>query len=335
MFRLALEPNHGAALTHVLLCVGCWALIPILAARLGATSLDPSRYLFWSNAVSVVVLLIATSASGRVRAFSSYRAADLAAIAGLGFLGAFAYYALLYEGYHGARTEDTGSLIIVQYTWPVLTTLLSGLVLREAFTRRASIGVALGILAVVCAFGGAAVPPVRHLMIVAVAAITWAVFSVLSKTRGFEPFTYVTLLFVAGAGWSALWMASSSSWGVPETVKDWVFVGLNGAVANGLSYVWYQRALRLAPAAFVAPWVSATPMLAATVNAAFGATLAPGHWLGVVLVLASAWCTIERRPRSKDDLPAPPPVEVSHRERRAPTPDDLAVVAPVGRYRYH
>lgn len=334
MFRLKLESTYGAALTYVLLCVVCWASIPNFASRLRETTLDPPRYLFWSNAVSVLVLLVATCARGRAATFATYRRRDVLAIAGLGFLGAFAYYALLYGAYYQASPDNAPSLIIVQYTWPALTALLSGVVLREAFTRRAAAGVALGILAVACTFGGAAVPPVWQLLVVAVAAVLWAVFSVISKTRGFEPFTYVTLLFIAGTGWSAIWVASASSWHLPETLQDWTFVVLNGAVANGLSYVWYQRALRLAPAGFVVPWVSITPVLGALINAMLGKPLDAGHGLGVGLVLVSMWCTLGRQV-APENHPPPAPTADSDPSIRVPTTDALAVAAPVGRYRYH
>lgn len=323
------------ALNYMLLCVVCWALIPNFAVQLRSTALEPAHYLFWSNLVSAGVLLAATRAAGFSSAFRGYRARDVLAVAGLGFLGAFGYYALLYTAYDEVSESSAPSLIIVQYTWPALTALLATVVAKERFSPRAAIGAGLGAVAVACGFFGADVAAERQLLIVGIAALTFAAYGVLSRTRPFEPYSYMTLLFAFGALFAALWLSQAATWRLPHTWQEWRIVLVNGAVANGLSYVWYHRALRLAPASVVAPWASVTPLLGATIYWLFGGTLGDGHWVGVLLVLASVWCTVERRTQPRTGTPTAPAASSGTATPALTSPDALAVATPAGRYRYH
>ncbi|MGE0812977.1 MAG: DMT family transporter [Vicinamibacterales bacterium] len=321
MRRPALDPSHLAALRYVVPCVTCWALIPNFAAQLPG-GLGPARYLFWSNVVSTIVLVVTTGLKGRLAPLLRCGPRDLAAMAGLGVLGACAYYALLYSAYDGADRDVVPALIVVQYTWPVLTAALSVLALHEPLGRRATAGLLLSVLAVGVACGSARYPGAGRLALTGVAALTFAGYSVLARTRRFEPFSYVTVVFAAGALGAAAWMWWVRAIGVPGSPQAWAVVLLNGAVANGLSYVWWQRALALAPASFVAPWVCATPLLSTSIYwAVFGHPVSTLHWTGVAMVLLAMWLTtVTGEPRAGEDAGGDPPASAPALVLDVPSP---------------
>lgn len=345
--RSVIQPR-ATALLYVLPCVACWALIPNYASKLGTMGLDASRFLFWSNLVSTVVLIAATAIAGRVPALLRYRVGDLAPTAGLGVLGTFAYYALLYAAYDGAGKASAG-LVVVQYTWPVLTALLSALVLGERLTRWSSAGMVVAVAAIVCAFGGGTMPALADVALVGAAALIFAIYSVLAKGRRVEPYAYATVLFIVGTLCAAVW-AAPSSLAPPSTSQAWQAVLLNGAVANGVSYVWWQRALQLAPASFVAPWVCMTPVLGTSIFWLMGAPVAPAHWIGVGFMLVAVWLTTihpeggtHRSDDAADRSPQTPWRPAAREEAvgcDVPEPHiasgaTLATAESTGRYRFH
>jgi len=97
----------------------------------------------------------------------------------------------------------------------------------------------------------------------------------------------VTAAIVAATGaWQPL--ASVSS-------KSWIFLTLSG-FATGASWLCYYRALKLGPAAQVAPIDKLSIVLVAVFATVFlGEKLTPKNWLGVVLVAAGALLVATKR----------------------------------------
>jgi drug/metabolite transporter (DMT)-like permease len=310
------------------MCVAAWSLIPTLASDTGR--LDPPSFLFWSNVVSTAVLAAcAWRVARRTPAAARGTRENLAAIAGLGALGTYLYYALLYRAYAPCAVEaacpDKAPLVIVlQYTWPALTVLLSRIVLAERLRAGTAASLALGVAAVASSAFARPHAPVAWTTVATVlaAAGSFALYSVLVRRIELEPMSGTALMFLAGSLLALVEIAATGTLSVPRTAADLWPVLVNGVVVNGVSYVWWHRALRAAPIGRVAPWVCLTPVVAALVyDAGHEGTLATGHWLGLFLVLLSVRCAIVsdaanasrlsprrlRRPRPAGHLPAPPP----------------------------
>lgn len=70
--------------------------------------------------------------------------------------------------------------------------------------------------------------------------------------------------------------------------RTWLFLLLSG-LATGASWLCYYRALKLGPAAQVAPIDKLSIVLVAIAGVAFlGEKLSPRNWLGVVMIAAGA-----------------------------------------------
>ena len=96
---------------------------------------------------------------------------------------------------------------------------------------------------------------------------------------------------------TALIVASTGAWQPLASVsgKSWLFLTLSG-LATGASWLCYYRALKLGPAAQVAPIDKLSVVLVAVFATLFlGERLTPKNWLGVVLVAAGALLVATKR----------------------------------------
>jgi len=92
-------------------------------------------------------------------------------------------------------------------------------------------------------------------------------------------------------------VASTGAWQPLASVsgKTWIFLTLSG-LATGASWLCYYRALKLGPAAQVAPIDKLSVVLVAVFATLFlGERLTPKNWLGVVLVAVGALLVATRR----------------------------------------
>jgi drug/metabolite transporter (DMT)-like permease len=178
-------------------------------------------------------------------------------------------------------------IIVAQYTWPALGVVWAALLLGDRLNARMMLSLAVGIAAVcVGASTGVALGDARaKLPVVLFAAVIFGLYSTLVKKFDDEPFSSLAWTFAAAALMSgiATLVMSRQSWPMNWTAAGAVLI--NGTVVNGLSYVCWQRALREAPMAFVAPWICLTPLFAAIiVSRQFPG---PARWAGIGLVLLS------------------------------------------------
>jgi transporter family protein len=121
-----------------------WGATPILE-KIGLTKVDPVVGITIRSAVATVGLLILTLLLGRGRAlievdgkgFFLFGASGLLA----GALGMWAYYAAL-------KMEATSKIVPISASYPLVTALLSVLILREGVTLPRLIGTALIVIGI-------------------------------------------------------------------------------------------------------------------------------------------------------------------------------------------
>lgn len=121
-----------------------WGATPILE-KIGLTKVDPVVGITIRSAVATVGLLILTLLLGRGRAlmevdgkgFLLFGASGVLA----GALGMWAYYAAL-------KMEATSKIVPISASYPLVTALLSVLILREGVTLPRVIGTALIVIGI-------------------------------------------------------------------------------------------------------------------------------------------------------------------------------------------
>lgn len=181
----------------------------------------------------------------------------------LGFLGCFFYYLCLYYGYAQTRATE---VLIIQYLWPGLTALLAVPLLREKLSFFKLLGIGFGLLSAFLVitqghFGEIHADSPKILGIVFLGALGFSLFSVLSKkTPKIYPNLHVFMYFVWATLFSAVAMGIYSQFQWPSQ-DEWLPLGLNGALINGLSYLLWIKALNQAQASRIAPLVYLAPVL--------------------------------------------------------------------------
>ena len=275
-----------SSLVYVFLCVSMWALIPVVS-KLGQQGLDNHQFLFWSSLVSFIVCLLCLISKGKLPTLSGYGMKDWIIIAGLGFLGTYLYYILLYLGY--ARAEGL-EVLVLQYSWPMFIVFLSFLLLGEKLTLTRALSIVAGFLGALLIITGGDIilgdDLVVHLLVV-LAAFSFALFSVLSKRVSYEPLGLVTSYFLVASCCSffSMWIFSDIIF-PPLAMAPAVLI--NGSIVNGVSYILWLKALRQADAGYIAPFVFLTPLLSTLYLLLFFDE--PWRWIyavGLILVVLS------------------------------------------------
>jgi len=275
---------------YVLVCVALWALIPV-AAKLGQSRLDHHQFLFWSSLVSFLALSTAAWAGGQWRTLKTFRIKTFISIGFLGLLGTYIYYLLLYLGY--ARTAGL-EVLVVQYTWPLWVVLLSVLILGERLNRRKLLALTLGFIGVLLVLSKGKLDALvvqngSVILLVLTGAFCFALFSVLSKRVQREPLVVVSLYFLTATLAALISMLLRSRFVLPSG-SALVPILLNGILVNGFSYLFWQWALKAAPASFLAPFVYLTPVLSALyLILFFNAPLSWAAASGLLLVVLGGW----------------------------------------------
>lgn len=270
------------------LCIALWALIPVVA-KLGQSSLDSHQFLFYSSLISWLSLIAVCGATGRFGQFRLLTARNVGQAVALGLMGTYFYYLFLYQGYAIGRGVE---VLIVQYTWPVMISLLSPWLLGESFGRNKQIGLGLACLAIglIVTRGqwqGIQVNQPVALIWVAVGSLCFAVFSIFSKRLRVDPVVLTTLYFGAALVASAMSVALFSHLVWPSWSESAPLI-INGVLVNGVSYLFWIGALRRLEATQVAPLVFLTPILsAAYLWFGFDEPFLGVYWIALGLIVAA------------------------------------------------
>lgn len=206
-----------------------------------------------------------------------------------GTLGLFGYHFLYFTAWRLAPVAETG---LIAYLWPLFIVLLSGLLPGESLGRRHIIGALI-------AFSGAAliilarpsqadVDPLGFVLAF-VCALTWSVYSVLSRRLGQVPTESVTVfcLLTAALSLPAHLALETTVW--PEAASGWLAILLLGLGPVGLAFFTWDMGMKkgdiqlLGVASYAAPLLSTLILVLAGVTMASWALLA-----AAVLITAGA-----------------------------------------------
>ncbi|WP_353510379.1 EamA family transporter [Intrasporangium sp.] len=294
-----MRPRHAALAVLVALIWGS----NFVAIRVGLDDVPPLLFL----AIRFVVVCIPA-------VFFIKRPAlpwrDLLLIGAFVSLGQFA---LLYVGIHLGMPPGLSSLVLQAQV--LFTVVIAAVWLRERPSRRQLLGVSLGAAGlVVIAVGRGLSSPLLPLVVVILAAVSWAIGNVLTRRVG----------KVSGLGltvWSGLVVP------LPALALSWVIEGPE-AIANGLAAFGWEAAASTAytaylsslvgygiwntllsrhPVASVTPFAMLVPVFGMAAAAlAFGERPTLLELLGGLVLLAGvATAVLLRRPRTSRPLTQP------------------------------
>jgi drug/metabolite transporter (DMT)-like permease len=243
------------------LCILSWGLIPVVTKNI-LVELNNLQMLFYSTFFSCIVMSSIVLFQKKTSILATYSIRDYAKVGTLGFLGTYLYYVLLY----GALALTSASEgFILAYTWPMLVIILAFPLLKERLTiiKLCSILISfLGIVVIVThgriftlsftnlqgdilALGGAGV---------------FALFSVLGKKYRYDQVVSVFIYFVTALVF-IIPTLFIFSWLKMPSFHVWLWLILNGFLVNGISYIFWFKALEYGDTSVVSNALYLTPFL--------------------------------------------------------------------------
>jgi drug/metabolite transporter (DMT)-like permease len=263
-----------------------WALIPVVSKQ-GQTDLDNHQFLFYSSFISFLLFFILSVFTKEYKVFYALKLPEFLKAVFLGFLGTYLYYILLYFGYKHAKGLE---VLVLQYSWPVFIVFLSSIILKEKITKRKMLAVALGFLGVFIILSKGNFTQI-HLVnlkvdiMVLFAAFVFALFSVLSKKITLDALSLNTIYFLTATLFSFVSMIMFSHFKVPD-FKSLYPILINGLLVNGISYLFWIKALKNAKASFLAPFIFLTPIISSIyLVILFKEVFLPVYLVGMALVI--------------------------------------------------
>lgn len=234
-----------------------WSLLGLMTARSG--SVPPflmNALTFGISGLGTTLWLAATGRLGVLR--------QPAVVWILGAGGLFGYHAFYFTAMRNAPPVEAN---LVNYLWPLLIVLFSGLLPGEKLRPHHIIGAALGLagaVVIITKGRGIAIAPEHAfgLACAAGAAVTWAIYSVASRRLGSVPTAAVAGFCLATAVFSGLCHLMLETTTLPATGGQWLAVLALGALPLGAAFfVWDIGVKRgdiqvLGAASYLAPLLS-------------------------------------------------------------------------------
>jgi len=251
--------NLDRSFVYAMLAVLFWSTVAS-AFKLSLKSLNYLQLLFYASLTSLIIFTIALAKEGRLKAVG--RKENLYS-ALLGAINPFLYYIVLFKAYSLLPAQEAQAL---NYTWPIMLSLLSIPLLKQKITTNQILGVFIS-------FAGVLVVATRgHLLSLSFrdpvgtvlglgSAVIWASYWVLNLRDGRESTAKMFWNFVFGFLYTALLIISTHQFIIPgiKALSGAVYVGF---FEMGLTFLVWLKALETAETtATVANLIYLTPFL--------------------------------------------------------------------------
>lgn len=290
---------------NLALCILLWASIPVASKKI-LSELTNLQMLFWSSAFSVVALGSLTLLRGKLFLLTGLRGREIVRLAGMGFLGAFLYYVLLYGAF---ALTSAAEAFILAYTWPILMALMAGPLLGERLTavRLAAVAVSFCGVAVIVTQGRMVELKAENLPgngLALCGAVVFALFSLLGKRSRHDASAASLVYFAAALACSAL--AVGLSGGSPQpSLPVWGWIAYNGLLVNGVSYFFWFKALEHGETVIVSNLLYLTPATSLLFIGLFlDEPIHPTALIGLLLIaggiLFQSWTALAARGAGRD-----------------------------------
>ena len=268
-----------------------WSLLAVLTVATGRV--PPFQLAALTFAIGGAIGAIWVARAGALRDFVQAPAAWALGVAGL-----FGYHALYFIALRLAPPAEAG---LLNYFWPLLIVLFSGLLPGERLHLHSVAGALLGLAGTVILFAAKGIAPAMQFAAgygaAFLAAFVWAGYSVLSRRFAGVPTAAVAGFCLATALLAALFHLALETTHWPETTGQWLAVIALGIGPVGIAfYAWdigmKQGDIRvLGVASYAAPVLSTlflvlagyapaswTLLAAALLIAGGGLVAASDHW---------------------------------------------------------
>lgn len=278
-----------------LIAIALWSLLALLTVW--TAPVPPLLLNALTFAVGGAVGLVWVAAT---TGFAALRAVPLAVYA-FGTLGLFGYHLLYFSALRLAPPAEAG---LIAYLWPLLIVLLSGLLPGERLRAGHVLGAVISFAgaALLLTRGGAAYDAgaLPGYLLALACAVTWAMYSVISRRFGATPTSSVAVFCIASAVLSGLahlvW--ETAIW--PTDPRGWLAIAGLGLGPVGLAFFVWDVGVKkgdiqvLGVASYAAPLLSTLILVVAGIVAP-SVTLALATFLIASGAGLAAWASTRDR----------------------------------------
>jgi drug/metabolite transporter (DMT)-like permease len=220
-----------------------------------------------------------------------------------GTIALFGYHFLYFSALRMAPAAEAG---LIAYLWPLFIVLLSGLLPGETLTRLHIVGALLAFagaaLIVMRGAGGMTPEALPGLGLAFLCAVTWAVYSVLSRRLGDVPTATVAVFCLATAALSfgAHVLLEETIW--PTSALGWVSVLALGIGPVGIAFFTWDVGMKkgdiqfLGVASYAAPLLSTLALVIAGITEATPALIVAAALIAGGAALAARASAGKTRP---------------------------------------
>jgi len=243
--------------------------------------------LFYSTIFSCVVMYCIVLFEKKTHVLKTYTVSDYTKIGMLGFLGTYLYYVLLYAAL--ALTSASEGFILA-YTWPMLVIILAFPLLKERLTIKkiCSILVSLFGIVVIVTHGtifALSFTSLQGDILALGGSAVFALFSVLGKKYQYDQVVSVFIYFVTALVFITPTLFLFSSLKIPS-FHIWLWLLLNGFLVNGISYIFWFKALEYGDTSVTSNALYLTPFLSLVYIALFlGEKILLSSVVGLVIIV--------------------------------------------------
>lgn len=253
--------NSFKGYVYLALCIILWASIPVASKKI-LVELDNLQMLFYSTIFSFLVLLLLFFVEKKYRLIGNYSSRDYLNMAFLGFLGTYLYYVLLY-GAFALTTAQEG--FILAYTWPILVLVLSFFILKEKVNIKKIVAVLICFIGIVIIVTHGQIylfelTNATGDLLALSGAFVFALFSIVGKKHNFDRTFSALIYFISALIFITITIVLFSSFKMPSSVI-WMWIIYNGVLVNGLTYVWWFKALDSLEVSVVSTSLYLTPFI--------------------------------------------------------------------------
>lgn len=279
--------NLRRAYGYIALAILFWSTVAS-AFKLALRELDYVQTLFFASFFSMIVLAAVIIFQKKTDLLFKQTKPDIIKSAVMGFLNPFLYYIVLFKAFSLLPAQEAQPL---NWTWPIVLTLLSAPLLKQKLRSKSIIGVFVSFTGVLVISTGGNPWNLRFTnlfgdILAVSSSIVWALFWISNLKDHREPVIKLFMGFIFGTIYSFITLLLMSKFMIPEIsgLTCTIYIGL---FEMGLTFIIWLKALDIAgDNASVANYAFLTPFISLIfIHYIVGETILISSIAGLTLII--------------------------------------------------
>jgi drug/metabolite transporter (DMT)-like permease len=273
-----------------------WSAAPAVA-KVALGEINNFQLLFFNNIVGIISLSLCMLLQKKTSLLFKYKKSDYAKLFGMGFLGLFLYYILLYGSFSIA---PPGQANMLNYLWPIFLIIFSILILKEKWNRKVVVAILVSFTGAFIIFTGGDLNvlngqyAIGYLMAL-LAAFCYGLFSALNKKFNYEKLTSVWIEYLASFMLITPTLLLASHFIIPSSAGTILAILFLGGLSSSLGFVFWFKVLQSGATRKFANIVYLNPFLALIfVFFINGETVPAVSLIGLLLIVSGIFLQLRK-----------------------------------------